>query len=157
MTNIHSLLPMSAFSPYVSLDLSPCLSDPSWPRARGLPLSVPNNHTLSPHLASVVEDACVICLHKTRTLFLYFYRVLSMSLSHTHTHFFHSLSLSLSRSLSLSLVRDSVTSISIWMFRKVKPQKRMTRYMWTKHLHLERSLDSSQHVLTSYYHLSLVL
>ena len=63
----------------------------------GLPLSVPNNHTLSPHLASVVEDACVICLHKTRTLFLHFYHVLSMSLSHTHTHFFHSLSLSLSR------------------------------------------------------------
>ena len=78
----------------------PCLSDPSWPRARGLALSVPNNHTLSPHLASVVEDACVICLHKTRTLFLYFYRVLSMSLSHTHTHFFHSLFLFLSISLS---------------------------------------------------------
>ena len=38
-----------------------------------------------------VEDACVICLHKTHMLFLYFYRVLSMYLSHTHTHFFHSL------------------------------------------------------------------
>ena len=49
-----------------------------------------------------------------------------MSLSHTHTHFFHSLS------LSLSLVRDSVTSISIWMFWKVKPQKSLTRYMWRK-------------------------
>ena len=102
----------------------PCLSDPSWPRARGLALSVPNNHTLSPHLASVVEDACVIYLHKTCMLFLYFYCVLSMSLSHTHTHFFHS--------LSLSLVRDSVTSISIWMFWKVKPQKSLTRYMWRK-------------------------
>ena len=106
----------------------PCLSDPSWPRARGLALSVPNNHTLSPHLASVVEDAYVICLHKTHTLFLYFYRVLSMSLSHTHTHFFHSLFLF----LSLSLVRDSLTSISIWMFWKVKPQKSLTRYMWRK-------------------------
>ena len=28
MTNIHSLLPMSAFSPYVSLDLSPLLVRP---------------------------------------------------------------------------------------------------------------------------------
>ena len=50
-------------------------------------------------------------------------------LSHTRTHtFFHSLFLS----LSLSLVRDSVTSISIWMFWKVKPQKSLTRYMWRK-------------------------
>ena len=80
----------------------PCLSDPSWPRARGLALSVANNHTLSPHLASVVEDACVICLHKTHTIFLYFYRVLSMSLSHKHTHFFHSLFLFHTLSLSLS-------------------------------------------------------
>ena len=94
----------------------PCLSDPSWPRARGLSLSVANNHTLSPHLASVVEDACVICLHKTRTFFLDFYRVLSMSLSDTHTNFFHSLFLFHTLSLSLSLVRDSITSISIWMF-----------------------------------------
>ena len=108
----------------------PCLSDPSWPRARGLALSVANNHTLSPHLASVVEDACVICLHKTHTFFLDFYRVLSMSLSHTHTHLFHSLFLF--HSLSLSLVRDSLTSISIWMFGKVKPQKSLTRYMWRK-------------------------
>ena len=68
-------------------------------------LLVANNHTLSPHLASVVEDACVICLHKTHTFFLDFYQVLSMSLSHTHTHFFHSLFLF--HSLSLSLVRDS--------------------------------------------------
>ena len=106
MTNIHSLLPMSAFL-HMSLSTSlPCLSDPCWPRARGLALSVANNHTLSPHLPSAVEDACVICLHKTHMLFLYFYRVLSMSLSHMHTHFFH----------SLSLVRNSVTSISIWMF-----------------------------------------
>ena len=90
MTNIHSLLPMSAFSPYISLDLSPLFVRPllATCQLRGLALSVPNNHTLSPHLASVVEDACVICLHKTRMLFLYFYHVLSMSLSHTHTHFF---------------------------------------------------------------------
>ena len=106
----------------------PCLSDPSWARARGLALSVANNHTLSPHLASVVEDACVICLHKTHTFFLDFYRVLSMSLSHTHTHFFHSLFLF----HYLSLVRDSLMSISIWMFWKVKPQKSLTRYMWRK-------------------------
>ena len=45
----------------------------------------------------------VICLHKSRMLFLYFYRVLSMSLSHTHTHFFHSLFLFHSLPLSLSL------------------------------------------------------
>ena len=75
----------------------PCLSDPSWPHARGLALSVANNHTLSSHLASVVEDACVICLHKTHV----FSRVLSsvVLVSFTHAHTLFSLSLSLSLSL----------------------------------------------------------
>ena len=63
----------------------PCLSDPSWPRARGLALSVANNHTLSPHLASVVEDASVICLHKTHTFFSTFIECCPC-LFHTHTH-----------------------------------------------------------------------
>ena len=121
MTNIHSLHPMSAFYLYVSLYLSPLFVRPSC-------LSVANNHTLSPHLASVVEDARVICLHKTHTLFLYFYRVLSMSLTHAHTLF----SVTLSISHTLSLVRYSLTSTSIWMFWKVKPRKSLTRYMWRK-------------------------
>ena len=90
----------------------PCLLDPCWPRARGLSLSVANNHTLSPHLASVV--VCCPCLFHTRTHTFFTH---SFYFTHTHTH---------------SLVRDSLTSISIWMFWKVKPQKSLTRYMWRK-------------------------
>ena len=55
-----------------------------------------------------------------------------MSLSHTHTHNFFTHSFYFTQTLSLSLVRDSLTSISIWMFWKFKPQKSLTRYMWRK-------------------------
>ena len=61
---------------------------------------------------------CCPCLFHTRT-----HNFFTHSFYFTHT---------LSHSLSLSLVRDSLTSISIRMFWKLKPQKSLTRYMWRK-------------------------
>ena len=67
-----------------------------------------------------------VCIRHTR--FFSTFIVCCPCLFHTRTHTFFTHSFY----LSLSLVRDSVTSISIWMFWKVKPQKSLTRYMWRK-------------------------
>ena len=73
----------------------PCWPDLYWTCAIGVSLSVANNHTLAIFvylLTSLfyLRDACVICLHKTRTHSLYFI-VCCPFLFHTHTLFAHSL------------------------------------------------------------------
>ena len=72
----------------------------TFPNTRGLSLSVANNHTLSPHLSSAVEDACVICLHKTHTLLSTFI-VCCPCLFHTCTHTFFAHSFYFTHPLSL--------------------------------------------------------
>ena len=84
---------------HTSLSTSvPCLPNFSWPRARGLSLSVAEDHTLSPHLCSTLEDACMICSPKkrknTHTLSNLSFVV---TFSFTHILFLHTYSFSFTR------------------------------------------------------------
>ena len=69
-----------------------------------------------------------VCIRHAR--FFSTFIVCCPCLFHTRTHTFFTHSFYFTH--TLSLVRYSLTSISIWMFWKVKPQKSLTRYMWRK-------------------------
>ena len=130
MTNLHSLLPyVCIFSIRLSRPLSLVCQTPLG-NVLGVLLS--RLQTTTHYLLTLIPlskmHVWYVCIRHTRFFSTFIMCCPCLFHTRTHTFFTHSSSLS----ISLSLVRDSITSISIWMFWKVKPQKSLTRYMWRK-------------------------